>query len=68
MEGDAMQNYTRETQVQADGRIEVNVPLPPGSRVEVIVVTRPDENREQRATSLDDWDNLLDDAAWRSWS
>jgi hypothetical protein len=61
------QNYTREISVGNEGRIELQVPLPPGSQVEVTVRLREDWIRERMEVMArgDVCDNLLDDAAWR---
>jgi hypothetical protein len=59
-----------EAEIQAGGKTEVNVPLPPGSRVEVLVrAEAPDDFRdllESVASGLDFWDNPEDDAKWNA--
>jgi hypothetical protein len=59
--------YRFQADVQAGGKIELTVPLPAGSRVEVVVLTEEDEFADLRAaaaSSMDFWDNPQDDAAW----
>jgi hypothetical protein len=55
-------------QVQLGGKIEVNVPLPPGSQVTVFVTEAPEaelhELFEASASSTDFWDNRFDDEDW----
>lgn len=57
-----MNEYLHETEVLADGRVEVSVPLTnftAGNAMDVVVLSRPESEVE------DVWDNLLDDAIWR---
>ena len=59
-----------ETKVGAGGRLEINVPLPLGTTVEVLVLA-PDEPEfadlvEAASTSTDFWDNPLDDEDWNN--
>jgi hypothetical protein len=59
--------YRFPAEVQSDGKVEVTLPLPPGSRVEVVVLTQEDEFQdlvEAAASSTDFWDNPVDDAEW----
>jgi len=57
-----------ETEVLGPGRIEIDVPLAPGSRVVVFVIEEPvDDDQDMLAaaqTSLGFWDNPLDDEDW----
>jgi hypothetical protein len=56
--------YRIRTEVQKDGRIEVTVPLPPGSRVEVVVHTESAEVPGGLTEGLpyaDFWDMQLED-------
>ncbi len=57
-----------ETQVLPGGKLELQVPLPAGSRVEVVVLTEEaDDFRdllEAAQSSTDFWDNPQDDAEW----
>jgi hypothetical protein len=56
--------------VNEDGKLELTVPLPVGTPVEVVVlapVEDPFEDLLQAATSsLDFWDNPLDDEDWNN--
>jgi hypothetical protein len=56
-----------DAEVGEQGRVTVQTPLPPHARVEVIVVPRADEFEDLAAaaqSSLDFWDNPLDDEDW----
>ncbi len=59
-----------DAEVRADGRIELQVPLPEGERVVVFVVPESVElfiDLTQAAqSSLDFWDNPLDDQDWNN--
>lgn len=52
----------------ADGRIELKVPLPPGSHVTVYVVERAGDSVDELVaaaeSSTDFWDNPEDDEDW----
>lgn len=54
-----------EVQVTPDGRIDLPVPLPAGANVVVFVVQQPEDEFGDLVaasqTSLDFWDNPLDD-------
>lgn len=58
-----------QTQVTSQGRIELPVPLPPGAHVTIFVI---EENADfadllhASESSLDFWDNPLDDEDWNS--
>jgi hypothetical protein len=56
--------------VKADGKLEVPVPLPPGTEVEVLVLAPEDESFEDLAraagSSTDFWDNPADDEDWNN--
>jgi hypothetical protein len=61
--------YKFEAQVTAGGKVEVTLPLPPGSRVEVVVLAEEDDLSDlvdAAASSTDFWDNPLDDAEWNN--
>jgi len=62
--------YRFETHVLPDGKVDVKVPMAPGTRVEVLVRTpTADEFNDlaQAATSsLEFWDNPADDEAWNN--
>jgi hypothetical protein len=61
-------NSVPQTEVQAGGKVEVLVPLPPGNRVQVLVVPEDaDDNLMKAATSsMDFWDNPIDDTEWNN--
>ena len=57
-----------DVQVPSDGRIEVTVPLPPGSLV-TVYVTEPSSSEAQdllsaAGSSAEFWDNPFDDEDW----
>ena len=57
-----------DMEVPADGRIEMQLPLPAGSLVTVFVVGQPatefDDLLAASVSSTDFWDNLEDDEDW----
>lgn len=57
-------------EVNAAGKVELSVPLPPGARVTVFVIKEADEGFEDftaaAQSSLDFWDNPLDDEDWNN--
>ena len=57
-----------ETEVMENGRVELHVPLPSGSRVTVFVVPETKEAGDEllaaAQSSLDFWDNPRDDEDW----
>ena len=57
-----------ETEVTGPGRIELDVPIAPGSRVVVFVVEEHEDTfadlTAAARTSTDFWDNPLDDDDW----
>lgn len=59
-----------EAEVRPSGRLELDVPLPVGSKVEVVVLTQEvDEFGDlvaAAASSTDVWDILSDDAEWNN--
>jgi hypothetical protein len=52
------------------GKIEFALPLPAGSRVEVVVIARAADEfqglRDAAALTMDFWDNPEDDAEWNN--
>jgi hypothetical protein len=60
--------YKFETEVRQEGKVELAVPLPPGSRVEVLVITQEldafGDLVNAASSSTDFWDNPEDDAEW----
>jgi hypothetical protein len=57
-----------EIEVSDQGRVEVSVPLPAGARVTVFVIPEQRESLSDlmaaAESSLDFWDNPLDDEDW----
>ena len=57
-----------DTHVLPGGKIEISVPLPPGDRVEVVVIPQDAEELQDlmkaATSSMDFWDNPTDDAEW----
>lgn len=57
-----------EAEVEEEGRIELRVPFPAGARIVVFVIEEPVETFGDLVaasqSSLDFWDNPLDDADW----
>jgi len=69
-QGSAMASTTLrcETEVTEDGRVELRVPLPSGASVTVFVVAESGDGTDDllsaAQSSLDFWDNPLDDEDW----
>jgi hypothetical protein len=60
-----------DTEVMAEGRVELQLPLQPGSHVVVYVSEEPaveavDGLLAAASTSMDFWDNALDDEDWNN--
>ena len=59
-----------ETEVRSDGKLELQVPFAVGERVVVFVVPEPAESfsdlTEAAQSSLEFWDNPLDDEDWNN--
>lgn len=59
-----------ETKVGPGGKLEINVPLPLGTTVEVLVLAPEtlefSDLVEAVSTSTDFWDNPLDDGDWNN--
>ena len=62
--------FKYELEVQDNGRLELKVPLPKGTRVTVFIVQEsPDDFSDlvlAATTSLDFWDNPIDDEKWNN--
>jgi len=62
--------YKFATSVGPNGKLEVNVPVPQGTRVEVLVLTPSPDNFSDlvaaASVSLGFWDNALDDEDWNN--
>jgi hypothetical protein len=58
------------TEVMEDGRVELDVPFPPGARVTVFVVVEPADSFADlllaAQSSLDFWDNPVDNEDWNN--
>jgi hypothetical protein len=63
------QAYKYETEVRPGGKLELSVPIPEGSRVEVVVLTQEIDEFADLAhaaqSSMDFWDNPTDDVEWK---
>jgi len=59
-----------DVEVMKEGRVELLVPFPPGARVVVFVIEEPadtfDDLLSAAQSSLDFWDNPLDDEDWNN--
>jgi hypothetical protein len=59
-----------EVEVQDQGHVELNVPFASGTRVVVFVIQEQDDTFEDLVvaaqSSLDFWDNPLDDEDWNN--
>ena len=57
-----------DLEVLEEGRVELRVPFPPGAHVTVFVVEEPADTFDDlllaAESSLDFWDNPLDDEDW----
>lgn len=56
-----------DLKVQKNGQVEINVPFPPGEHVTVFVIRAGDvfdDLMNAAGSSLDFWDNPLDDEDW----
>ncbi len=62
------QAFTFATEVLPGGRVELQVPIPEGSHVEVLILTQETDActdlLHAAESSLGFWDNPLDDAEW----
>jgi len=62
--------YKFAAQVGACGKLEVTVPVPAGTPVEIVVLAPPTDEFidlvEAAQTTLDFWDNSHDDADWNN--
>jgi hypothetical protein len=68
MEQQACSAHRVMAEVGPDGRVEVRVPVPAGTRVEVLVIAPADDPStdllQAAGSSLDFWNNPLDDEDW----
>ncbi len=62
--------FKYDLEVKEEGKVELRVPLPPGVHVTVFVIREPDERFEDMTSAaqstLDFWDNPLDDEDWNN--
>jgi hypothetical protein len=62
--------FKYELEVKEEGKVELRVPLPSGARVTVFVIKESDERFEDLTSaaqsSLDFWNNPLDDEDWNN--
>lgn len=60
--------FKYQTEVTSEGRIELQVPLSPGARVTIFIVEEDIDSfidlMQAAESSLDFWDNPLDDEDW----
>jgi len=65
-----LKTYKFEAEVLPGGRVELTTPLPPGSRVEVLVLAPVADEAadllDAAASSTDFWDNPTDDREWNN--
>ncbi len=66
----AHEAYKFMAEVGEGGKLELTLPLPQGSRVEVVVLTEPEDDFEDLRRAAEEtmgfWDNPDDDAAWNN--
>ncbi|MCI0696260.1 hypothetical protein L0337_30185 [candidate division KSB1 bacterium] len=59
-----------DVKVQEKGRVELQVPFPPGAYITVFVIEEPADNFSDlilaAQSSLDFWDNPYDDEDWNN--
>jgi len=62
--------FKYDVEVKEEGRVELSVPLPPGAHVTVFVIAESSERFDDlisaAQSSLDFWDNPLDDEDWNN--
>ena len=66
----AQPGFKFETDVTTEGTVTLKLPLPPGTRVEVVVLAPEADDFADlvraSTTSLDFWDNPWDDEDWNN--
>lgn len=59
-----------QTEVNSEGRIELQVPFSPGAQVTIFVIEEDEDSFEDlmkaAESSLEFWDNPLDDEDWNN--
>lgn len=62
--------FTFTTQVNGEGKVELDVPLPPGTHVEVVVLSPEKDDFESLVeasnSATDFWNNPFDDEDWNN--
>lgn len=62
--------FKYDLEVQAEGKVELQVPFPPGAHITVFVIKETDEQFEDMTaaaqSTLDFWDTPLDDEDWNN--
>ena len=60
------QTFKFEKSVDREGKVELSLPLPLGTKVEVLVLAPVEDSFDdlRQAANLDFWDNPQDDEAW----
>jgi hypothetical protein len=62
--------FKYDLEVKEEGKVELQVPLPPGAHVTVFVIKEADERFEDMISAaqstLDFWDTPLDDEDWNN--
>jgi hypothetical protein len=65
-----MKAYKLVAEVGEGGKVELTLPLPRGSRVEVVVLAEQEDEfedlRKAATLTMGFWDNPSDDAAWNN--
>jgi hypothetical protein len=66
----SQQAFKYTATINAQGHLELAVPLPPGTAVEVLILTPADDDLADLAaasgSSTDFWDNPLDNEDWNN--
>ena len=64
----SQQAYKFVATINPQGKVEIDVPLPPGTPVEVLILSPPEDTYadlvEAATSSLGFWDNAMDDEDW----
>jgi hypothetical protein len=64
----SQQAYKFMATITPQGKVEIDVPLPPGTPVEVLILSLTEDTFSDlvgaATSSLDFWDNGLDDEDW----
>lgn len=62
------QAFTLESAVGSEGKIEIKVQLPTGTKVQILVLAPLEDPFDdlRQVASIDFWDNPQDDEAWNN--